>query len=239
VRTKEFLGRHGIPFVSVNIAEKQGLSDFKQHGFPHVPVVARGKQWVDGLVIQAVAEFLGVVEAQHEILPPAELARRVDAVLAATWRMTWQLPADKLKDLIPLAQPRQRTYIDLVAHIGLVIECIPELLENGRRVEIAHHEVQAPSHVRNRDELIEFIAAIRDRFNAWWAHSGTKPDYQAKPDVYYDEPSLHSFFERTTWHGAQHARQLAAALEDLGITPDGPLTERDLAGLPMPASLFA
>lgn len=144
-----------------------------------------------------------------------------------------------MSNLIPLAKPRERAYIDLVAHIGHVIECIPELLENGRRVEMEHHEVCAPSSVSGLDELLDFIDGVRTRFNAWWARDGADTDYKAKPDLYYEEPDLHAFFERTTWHAAQHARQLAAALEELSITPDGALTEMDLSGLPIPEAVFA
>jgi hypothetical protein len=45
-------------------------------------------------------------------------------------------------------------------------------------------------------------------------------------------------FERSTWHSAQHARQLLAVLDRLGIEPDGRLTKEDLAGLPLPERLF-
>jgi hypothetical protein len=45
-------------------------------------------------------------------------------------------------------------------------------------------------------------------------------------------------FERSTWHCAQHARQLAAVLERFGIEPDGRLTKQDLAGLPLPEGLW-
>ncbi len=45
-------------------------------------------------------------------------------------------------------------------------------------------------------------------------------------------------FERSTWHSAQHSRQLAHVLERMGITPDKKLTPEDLAGLPLPERLF-
>jgi hypothetical protein len=49
---------------------------------------------------------------------------------------------------------------------------------------------------------------------------------------------MHAVFERSTWHSAQHARQLMHVLERFGIKPDGPLTQQDLAGLPLPERLF-
>jgi len=49
---------------------------------------------------------------------------------------------------------------------------------------------------------------------------------------------LHLLYERSTWHSAQHTRQLAAVLERFNITPDKPLTKEDLAGLPLPERLW-
>ena len=53
-------------------------------------------------------------------------------------------------------------------------------------------------------------------------------------DVYYGTQSLHEFLERSTWHSAQHTRQLALVVEKLGLTPDRPLGAAELAGLPLP-----
>ena len=44
--------------------------------------------------------------------------------------------------------------------------------------------------------------------------------------------------ERTAWHAGQHTRQLMLVLEKLGIAPDGPLTDDDFAGLPMPRNVW-
>ncbi|MND04458.1 hypothetical protein D3C83_247310 [compost metagenome] len=45
-------------------------------------------------------------------------------------------------------------------------------------------------------------------------------------------------FERSTWHSAQHSRQLADVLERFNIQPDRKLTPQDLAGLPLPERLY-
>jgi hypothetical protein len=49
---------------------------------------------------------------------------------------------------------------------------------------------------------------------------------------------MHQLFERSTWHSAQHARQMIAVLERFGIAPDRRLTEADLAGLPLPQGIW-
>ena len=45
-------------------------------------------------------------------------------------------------------------------------------------------------------------------------------------------------FERTCWHSGQHTRQLMLVLESLDLQPDQPLTNEDLAGLPMPNEVW-
>jgi len=44
--------------------------------------------------------------------------------------------------------------------------------------------------------------------------------------------------ERTTWHVAQHARQLERLLELRGITPDPRLAPSLLTGLPLPEDVW-
>jgi hypothetical protein len=56
--------------------------------------------------------------------------------------------------------------------------------------------------------------------------------------TYWGDQPLHLVLERTTWHSAQHARQLMVVIESLGLAIDGPLTAADLAGLPLPASAW-
>ena len=61
---------------------------------------------------------------------------------------------------------------------------------------------------------------------------------RASLKTYYGEQPLHHVMERCTWHSAQHARQIMSVLEGFGIAPDGPLTQDDYAGLPMPKGLW-
>ena len=56
--------------------------------------------------------------------------------------------------------------------------------------------------------------------------------------TYYGEQPLHEVLERTTWHAAQHVRQVMMVLDSLDITPDRPLTAADLAGLPLPEQVW-
>lgn len=92
--------------------------------------------------------------------------------------------------------------------------------------------------MKTRDDLVAFGAGIQTRLEAWWTRAGQQTDFSAPAAVYYGRQSLHDFLERSTWHAAQHARQLQRIVEQLGITPRRPLTADALAGLPVPEKVW-
>ncbi|MDG2285714.1 MAG: hypothetical protein P8N43_09315, partial [Alphaproteobacteria bacterium] len=74
---------------------------------------------------------------------------------------------------------------------------------------------------------------------AWWEREGKTTDFEQPGKVYYGDVSLHEVLERTCWHSGQHTRQLMLVLSDaLGIATDGPLSDEDFAGLPMPKQVW-
>ena len=56
--------------------------------------------------------------------------------------------------------------------------------------------------------------------------------------TFYGMQPLTIVFERSTWHSAQHSRQIADVLERFNIKPENKLTPEDLAGLPLPERLY-
>ena len=75
------------------------------------------------------------------------------------------------------------------------------------------------------------------RLQQWWDCLADKSCRQAVQTFFGMQP-VHMLFERSTWHCAQHARQLIAVLERFGIEPDARLSAEDLAGLPLPDGLW-
>ena len=94
-------------------------------------------------------------------------------------------------------------------------------------------EKHIPPHLRTNAELIAYGREVQQRLRAWWAGFEGKDCIQ-EIDSYYGKQPLHNVLERHTWHPAQHVRQLMLQLWDDGIEPDGPLSEADFAGLPLP-----
>jgi hypothetical protein len=75
------------------------------------------------------------------------------------------------------------------------------------------------------------------RLEAWWNRLEDKSCRQ-KVKTFYGTPPMHQLFERSTWHSAQHTRQLIAVLERFDIEPNRRLSAEDLAGLPLPEGLW-
>jgi hypothetical protein len=91
--------------------------------------------------------------------------------------------------------------------------------------------VQTAQHIRLYGQ------DVSERLGAWWA---ALPDKSCRQTVrtYYGVRPLHELLERCTWHSAQHARQIIAVLQGFGIAPEGPLSQEDYAGLPLPRGLW-
>lgn len=87
------------------------------------------------------------------------------------------------------------------------------------------------------DEIARYGETVIVRLQQWWDELADKSCRQ-KVKTFFGMQPIYMLYERSTWHSAQHARQLAAVLERLGIEPDGRLTADDLAGLPLPEGLW-
>ncbi len=52
LRMKEFLTRHGVPFVSVNVLEdRAAMAELAELGVRSVPIIRRGTDWANGQVL--------------------------------------------------------------------------------------------------------------------------------------------------------------------------------------------
>ena len=236
LRMKEFLTRHGVEYISVNVlVDDEGREELMRLAGRRVPIARRGDDWADGQILSDLARVAGISFEAPKPLSPAELAVRVDTVLSAVLRFAAQVPDDRLDDLLP---DRPRSYRQLVAHIVQIIDAFLDLVENGKRLEIAAYDGEVPPDVTSKQQLLEYVELGRRRFEAWWRLQGATTDFSQAADVYYGEQSLHQYYERSTWHAAQHTRQLQLVVATLGLAPEHPLTEEDLAGLPLPTNVW-
>mgnify|MGYP003725151257 FL=1 len=87
LKTKEFLIANGIEFESINVLEDDsGFEELAELGLKLVPIVARGDDWANGAVFRDVARVAGFEWAGHDMLAPADMLSRINAILSAARR---------------------------------------------------------------------------------------------------------------------------------------------------------
>ena len=202
----------------------------------NVPVVAKGTSYVFGQNLEDVAEFVGLQGTGHTPLPPNELVAKWTNVLRAAQRLIRQLPDDKmLERVIP---NRDRPIRLLAHHVFRIGEAFLETVLDNKEYAAQHANVPpAEGSYMTGPQIAQYGEDVITRLEKWWSQLEDKSGAQTLKTYYGPQP-LHTLLERSTWHSAQHARQLAAVLERFSITPDRPLTPQELSGLPLPERLW-
>ena len=236
LRMKEFLTKHGVPFVSVNVLEdKDAFTELAALGVRSVPIVRRGNEWANGQVLREVARVAGIAWGGAQVLPAAELAARLVTIQQATQRLFAQIPDDKLGRMLPY---RPRSYAQLAYHIFNIADAFLEHEVQGLPLKEGAYGRVPPPEMDTKAGILAYGEDVLRRFQAWRDGPGQTADFSRQARVYYGEVTLHEFLERTAWHSGQHVRQLMMVLDLLGIEPDRPPGRETFAGLPMPDKVW-
>ena len=235
VKVKEYLTQQGVAFESIDVAARpEAMKDLLAFGVKTVPVVARGGEFVFAQALEDVSRFIGRKFASKR-LPPQELVDKWLTVLRAAQRHVQQLPATRLAERA--VHSRDRSIRDLAYHVYQVPDAFLQAVENGLEDLTTTYNAPPPASVVSTRDIQKYGESVTARIERWWSQLPDKSCRQ-KVKTYYGERSLHELLERCTWHSAQHARQIASVLERLQLKPDGPLSAKDYAGLPMPQGLW-
>jgi hypothetical protein len=213
-------------------AEPARRRDLEVFGISRVPATIVGDRVVHGWNPKALAELVGRRYVEHEPLTPSELARRLDTVLAATQRALRQIPREHLGMKAP---GRDRTVRQLGFHVFRLSAAFVDTREQGHLPE-AWFEESPPADMADGDAVAHYGEAVRRRLAVYFARPGW---CDGAVSTYYGPQSAHQFMERTTWHAAQHLRQIYWFLERMGVPADAPLTAADLEGLPFPREVWS
>ena len=201
-----------------------------------VPTVARGKEYVDAHNLEQVAKFVGLTGTGHVPLPPDVLFAKMIKIHRAAQRYIRQIPNDKMN--LSATHNRARPIRLVCHHIFRIGEAHLECAVDGKQYSNnITSKTLSDTEFTTGEELARYGDEVIARLEQWWNKLADR-SFQQKIETYYGPISLHEFIERSTWHPAQHARQLMAVLEGFGIEPDGRLTAEDLAGLPLPERLW-
>lgn len=205
-------------------------------GVRNVPVVAKGEQFVFGQNLEEVAEFVGLHGTGHKPLPPEQLINKWVTVLRAVQRYVRQIPNERLNERV--IDNRDRSIRLMGHHVFRIGEAFLETAVDG--VEYAVQLANLPPKegtFTTGDEIARYGDTVIMRLQQWWDGLADK-SCQQKVKTFFGMQPIYMLYERSTWHSAQHARQLTAVLERCGIEPNGRLTPEDLAGLPLPERLW-
>jgi len=205
-------------------------------GVQTVPVLAKGGQYIFCQNLEDVAEFVGLQGTGHTPLPPAMLVEKWTTVLRAAQRYIRQIPNPRLGERA--IDNRDRSIRLLSHHIFRIGEAFLETAIDD--VEYWANNANVPPQdgsCTTGDEIVAYGDGIIERIKNWWAQLDDK-SCQQKVRTFYGTPPMHQLFERSTWHSAQHTRQMIAVLERFGIDPDRRLSADDLAGLPLPERIW-
>lgn len=201
-----------------------------------VPVLARGAEFIFCQNLEDVAEFVGLQGSGHTPLPPPLLFEKWVRVLRAAQRYVRQIPEERLAER--LIDNRDRSVRLVSHHIFRIAEAFLDTAVHDVEYWVNNANVPpADGTCVTGDEIAMYGEVTIARLEDWWNRLGDKMCSRTVR-TFYGRPPMHQLFERSTWHSAQHARQLIAVLERMAIEPDGRLTSADLAGLPLPEGLW-
>ena len=230
LKTKEFLLANAMEFESINVLDDEnGFKELEALGLKLVPIVARGTDWANGAVFRDVARVAGFEWNAPGMLSPAELRDRINAILSGARRFAAQIPEDRLDGMLP---GRPRSYRQLAYHVFNIPDVFLDRVEKDMPYTYEALAGVLPGAMTTKQDLLDYGAAVQDRFNAWWEGGGRDTDFKQPGKVYYGEVTLHEVLERTGWHSGQHTRQLMLILDRLGIEPEDALSDKDLLFLP-------
>ena len=213
-------------------AEPARRADLERFGVMRVPATIVGGRVVHGWNPQALAELVGVAYRAPNKLTPAQLAERMDMVLAATQRAIRQVPREHLGMKYP---GRDRTVRQLGFHVFRVAASFADTRAQGH-LDGAWFEENAPATMADGEAVARHGETVRRRLRTYFE----KPGWcDGEVSTYYGPQSAPELMERTTWHCAQHLRQIYWFLERMGVEKDAPLTDADLEGLPFPKDVWS
>jgi hypothetical protein len=218
------------------VNDPTGKEQLLKLGVRTVPVLARSDQYIFCQNLEDVAEFVGLQGTGHTPLPPTALVRKWTVVLRAAQRYIRQIPNARLNDRA--IDNRDRSIRLLSHHIFRIGEAFLETAIDGVEywVQLANVPPQDGTYTTG-EEIASYGNSVIERIENWWTRLDDK-SCQQKVKTFYGTPPMHQLFERSTWHSAQHTRQMIAVLERFGIEPDVRLTAEDLAGLPLPEGIW-
>lgn len=225
-----------MEFELVDAMDPAGASRLAGLGRAVLPVLARDSESIVAVDLQKIAEFTGISRAAHAMLPAETLVGKWIDILRAAATTVCQFPDALLAS--PIVPGSDRSIRIVSHHLFRIAESFLETAIDGAPLTLAHTEKKlAPDEFNSGGEFEAYAEAICKSLSAW-IKSTDSGKLLEQVETYYGPQSLHELLERSTWHSAQHTRQIEEVLGNNGIAPTAKLGEELLAGLPIPKGIW-
>lgn len=213
--------------------QPDAVTELRQRFGVLVPALVVGDRVAHGWNPPAYAQLVGVSLETGAKLPPRELADRLDRVLECCERLLSVVPDNVVTYRPP---ERNRTLRELGYHVFRLSSAFADGMDRGEFPEGWLQE-KAPPEISAGADVAAYGALVRARLQGWFA-GVADTEFARVIRVYYGPQSGHELLERTTWHAAQHLRQLYDLSARVGVTPPLPMPTDALRGLPLPDALW-
>ena len=126
---------------------------------------------------------------------------------------------------------RDRTVWNLVEHMCEIAYVYQRVATGGSKFDAT----AADAEVTGKSTRAQLHASISRRTAEL---SRESHDYERQIETYFGFASLHYILERSTWHIAQHLRQLTSLMRDIDPTIMRKIDVESLEGLPIPIEVW-
>jgi hypothetical protein len=224
----------GLPFESIDLSAEPGRGEKLQRIGVHAPAVVVGERGVQGIDLTGIAELVGYDYEPPDMLSPMVLRERYGRVMAALCRFTEQITET---DLTWQSPDNQRSVRFLIAHAATIMRMFVDT-KNRDDFDNSGAPPVGLAAAGDRAALLTWARGTVAQFNEWWDEIGYDDPFNRILRTTWGHRTLHEVFERAVWHTAQHVRQMQDWMGKFGTPAHEPLTEEDLAGLPLPARIM-
>lgn len=160
-----------------------------------------------------------------------ELMERMFYFLDMTLEFAARLPRDKWGH-----QPIHNRDRSLLYLLVSVLDAFIETVEVGGTDLMTIFTAPLPTEMDSTARVEIYGKVVRDRIEMWW--NSQEIDPTGSVETFYGTQSIIDFAERSTWHCAQHVRQIDTVMVGLRVTEAPFVDPGKYRGLPMPTSLW-
>ncbi len=236
VKVKEHLKRLNVPFESVSVATNPAAAmELKARGIRGVPCILRAADFVYAQSLEEVSRFIGLTY---------RAPRKDPAFLFEQWFFLLNLGIGYLEACpepllaTDVLKERKRPIGQLAYHVYQIPNAFVHCMENREPKWVLRAAGPVDMEIAlNREKLLKFARLAVDGLMGYWERMG-----KALPmEPFVLEEGLRSadeFLDRSSWHSAQHLRQIASVLsrERVSLIPDW--SDDFCYGLSIPVELW-